>query len=159
MQIEKLIQLSRKTITFCLRVLIDLLSDITFSIINWKSKRVGLSPPANDILLQSGVVLARKIRQGELKSEELVTACIDRIKEINSLINAVVDQNYDEALNEARKCDKYVRSLLGDQELLDHLADRKPFFGVPFSTKEGIKVSGLHHSYGLVSRNNIRYLI
>ena len=38
---------------------------------------------------------------------------------------------------------------------LEKLAEDQPFLGIPFSTKEGIRVRGLHHSYGLVSRRDI----
>ena len=38
---------------------------------------------------------------------------------------------------------------------LAKLAEDQPFLGIPFSTKEGIRVRGLHHSYGLVSRRDV----
>ena len=49
----------------------------------------------NEILLDSAVSLAARIREGRLSSEELVSACVDRIKEVNSLINAVVDTRFE----------------------------------------------------------------
>ncbi|TRY76267.1 hypothetical protein TCAL_10151 [Tigriopus californicus] len=33
-----------------------------------------------------------------------------------------------------------------------HLAETTPFLGVPFSVKEGVRVQGLHQSYGLTAR-------
>ena len=49
----------------------------------------------NEILLSSAVSLAARIREGKLSSEEVVRACVDRIKEVNSLINAVVDTRFE----------------------------------------------------------------
>ena len=49
----------------------------------------------NEILLDSAVSLAARIREGRLSSAELVSACVDRITEVNSLINAVVDNRFE----------------------------------------------------------------
>ena len=46
-------------------------------------------------------------RRGSVSSEELVQACIDRITEVNALINAVVDTRFEAALEEARSCDRW----------------------------------------------------
>ena len=46
-------------------------------------------------------------RIGSVSSEELVQACIDRITEVNALINAVVDTRFEAALEEARSCDRW----------------------------------------------------
>ena len=156
MQTDSLLKQFCHKVGFCFKVLLDLLSDITFHIVYWRSYRRGLPPVTNEILLESAVSLSCKIRTGKVTSEQLVQACICRIKEVNSLINAVVDQRYEAALAEARRCDKLVASLHGDEDALKDLARTKPFLGIPFSTKEGISVTGLHHSYGLVSRRNIK---
>ena len=42
-----------------------------------------------------------------MSSEVLVQACIDRITEVNALINAVVDTRFEAALEEARSCDRW----------------------------------------------------
>ena len=97
--------------------------------------------------------MAARIRRQEIKSEELVEACIERIAEVNSLINAVVDTRFEAAIEEARKCDRILASL--STLALEEIAKDQPFLGVPFSTKEGIRVKGLHHSYGLQARAGI----
>lgn len=73
-------------------------------------------------------------------------------REVNSLINAVVDERYEAALEEARRCDRILSTL--SQPALNQISIDQPLLGVPFSTKEGIAVCGLHHSYGLVSRSS-----
>jgi len=138
--------------TFCLRILIDLVSDITFRLLYWQSRR-GLPPVTKDFLLESATSLAAKIREKKITSEELVRACIERVGEIQSLLNAVVDQRFAEALEEAQKVDRIIASLEGPA--LNEVALDQPFLGVPFSTKEGIRVKGLHHSYGLTCRRDV----
>lgn len=141
-----------RNVTFCLRILIDLVSDITFRLLYWQSRR-GLPPVTKDFLLESATSLAAKIRNKKITSEELVRACIERIGEIQSLLNAVVDQRFADAIEEAQKVDRIIASLEGPA--LSQVAIDQPFLGVPFSTKEGIRVAGLHHSYGLTCRRNV----
>lgn len=138
---------------FCVRLLLDVLSNITFRLL-FRETRKGLPPVTNDILLLSATSLAEKIRRKEITSEQLVAACIERIGEVNSLVNAVVDNRFSEALEEARKVDALISVL--SPPALDQLAVDQPFLGVPCSTKEGIRVAGLHHSYGLLSRKDVR---
>lgn len=49
---------------------------------------------------------ARAIRDGELKSEELVKSCLDRIDEFEPTVQAWVTYNAEHALEQARACDK-----------------------------------------------------
>ena len=95
MQLEDHLLSLWRRIAFCLRVLSDLVSDLSFSALYWRSSRRGLPPVSNEILLDSAVSLAARIREGRLTSAELVSACVDRIKEVNSLINAVVDTRFE----------------------------------------------------------------
>lgn len=152
MDLQKQIWLIWSRVGFCLRLLLDLLSDLSFKIIYCRTCRRGLPRVTSEVLLCSAVSLAEKIRRGERSSEEVVTACIDRIKEVNSLINAVVDQRFEAALEEARKCDRIISSL--SEPALAQISVEQPLLGVPFSTKEGIAVAGLHHSYGLLARRD-----
>lgn len=96
-------------------------------------------------LLRPAVQLAAQIRSGEVKSRELVEACIKRIREVQPLLNAVVDERYDEALREARECDDLVASGKLSPE---QLARDKPLLGVPFTTKNGVGVRGLRQDGG-----------
>ena len=95
MQLENSLHSLWRRIAFCLRVLSDLVSDLSFSALYWRSSRRGLPPVTNEILLDSAVSLAARIREGRLSSAELVSACVDRITEVNSLINAVVDNRFE----------------------------------------------------------------
>lgn len=69
----------------------------------------------------------------QLSSEDVVSSYIERIKEIQPILNCVVEECFEEALKEARKCDQLLKSQ--DAPSVDVLAKEKPLFGVPFTTK------------------------
>jgi fatty acid amide hydrolase 2 len=70
----------------------------------------------------------------------IVQGFIDRIREVNPLINSVVDDRYEVALQEARDADVFLASTILTAEELRH---DKPFLGVPFTTKDSTAVQGL----------------
>lgn len=80
---------------------------------------------------------------------------IDRIEEVNPLLNSVVDQRFSEALKDAEEADKLIASGVWTEE---ELAEKKPFLGVPISTKDCIQVKGLLNTSGLYHRRNTRQL-
>lgn len=112
-----------------------------------------MPPIRNLILMESASSLALKIRTRKLTSVEVVEAFIERCKEINPLLNCVVDQCYSTALKEAAMADKLIASGTLTEE---QLATEKPFLGVPISTKDCIRVKGLLHTAGIWKRRNIR---
>ena len=65
-------------------------------------------------------------------------AFIDRCKEVNGLLNAVVVERYEEAIKEAKEIDEFLK---GDVNR-EILKKTKPFLGVPFTTKESNEVKG-----------------
>nr|CAH7720420.1 unnamed protein product [Callosobruchus chinensis] len=134
-----------------LRYYFDLLIDKVFGFF-YNNLKVPLRSPKNSIVNQSAVALARKIRNKELKSEEVVQAFIDRINEVNPIINSLVDNRFEEALEEARKIDKGIAE--GTIKEADFQA--KPFLGVPFTTKESSAVKGQSFTFGLVKRKGYK---
>jgi len=64
-----------------------------------------------------------KLRQKEISSEELTKACIDRIKAVDQKLNAVVHQNFERALEQAKEVDSK-----GD---FSH-----PLSGIPYLAKD-----------------------
>lgn len=110
-----------------------------------------LPPPDNPILLLSASSLAKKIRRGELKSEEIVQCYIDRIKSVNPILNAVVDNRFTLALEEARDVDILVKSR---RKTIKQMFLETPLLGVPVTVKEGFAVKGLRHTYGSHSRRD-----
>ena len=72
---------------------------------------------------------------------------------MNPLLNCVVDERFTDALKDAEEADKLVASgTISEQEL----ATKKPFLGVPFSTKDCIQVKGLLNTSGLYHRKDHR---
>ncbi|GIY00546.1 fatty-acid amide hydrolase 2-B [Caerostris darwini] len=109
-------------------------------------------PVDNELLYLSAATLAEKIRKAEVSSEEVVKAYIQRIDEVNGLINAVVGSRYAEALDEARFADQLVRS--GTLTVAE-MAEQLPLLGVPFTAKEAILIKGLPSTCGLVCRKGM----
>ncbi|XP_008321624.1 fatty-acid amide hydrolase 2-B [Cynoglossus semilaevis] len=107
-------------------------------------------PPVRDpLLLLPATQLARKIRRREVSSVEVVQAYIDRIQEVNPLINAVVKDRFAAALQEATQVDKLIEEEKGGEDVLE---DRLPLLGVPVSIKESFAVQGMPNATGLISR-------
>ncbi|XP_076751639.1 fatty-acid amide hydrolase 2 [Xylocopa sonorina] len=129
----------------------DCMIDIIFGLFyNYNVEK--LPPIKNNLLLMSASELAEKIRKKEVSSVEVVTAFIERAKEVNKIINAVVEDRYADALEEAKEVDK----LLEKMENVDAIKKEKPFLGVPFTTKESNEAKGMLHTMGLVCRRDVR---
>ncbi|XP_018373287.1 PREDICTED: fatty-acid amide hydrolase 2 isoform X1 [Trachymyrmex cornetzi] len=134
-----------------LHFIFDSIIDFAFGMYyDKKAKKV--PPVKNKLLLESAVSLAEKIRTKKVTSEEIVKAYIERCKEVNDLINAVVECRYLDAIEEAKAVDAMIEKGVD----LEKIRITQPFLGVPFTTKESNRVKGLIHSMGLLSRRNHR---
>lgn len=111
-------------------------------------------PPVGDPILQmSATELAEQIREGELSSESVVRAFVDRILEVEPYVNATVECRFGEALREAREADILVSSgTLTKQQLMKE----KPLLGVPFSVKCLLTVKGLRSTAGSLLFQDVR---
>lgn len=78
-------------------------------------------------------------RNKKVSSEHVVTTFINRCKQVNGLMNVIVDERYDEAIEEAKEVDR----LLARSTDIDMLKATKPFLGVPFTTKESNEAKGI----------------
>lgn len=133
------------------RIIIDRIIDFCFSLYYDESKKIAVPEAKTSLLMESAVSLAKKIRNKEITSEVVVQSFIERIKEVNPILNAVVDTRYEDALAEAKEVDKMLSS-----ETLSDIEQTKPFLGVPFTTKDSTACKGLLHTMGLVSRHNVK---
>ncbi|XP_068164379.1 fatty-acid amide hydrolase 2-A-like [Antennarius striatus] len=109
-------------------------------------------PVSNPLLLLSATQLAKKIRRREVSSVEVVQAYIDRIQDVNPLVNAVVKDRFDAALQEAAQVDKLIEEETGGEEVLE---DRLPLLGVPLSVKDYFSLQGMPLTTGVVSRQGV----
>nr|CAD7424654.1 unnamed protein product [Timema monikensis] len=88
-----------------------------------------------------------------ISAVEVVEGFVERIKQVNPLINAVVCDRFELALKEAVEADE----LIGSGKLTkEQLQQQKPFLGIPFTTKDSTAAKGLLHTLGLVSRRNTK---
>ncbi|CAL1290291.1 unnamed protein product [Larinioides sclopetarius] len=111
-----------------------------------------VSPVTNPLLLKSATKLAQEIREGKLKSAEVVQAYIDRILEVEPLINATGDRCFENAIAKAKEVDSLIASGSFSRE---YLSKEKPLLGVPFSIKLIFKAKGLRCTAGYKAFENL----
>lgn len=92
-------------------------------------------PSLNEL---SGIEIKQKLLSQEITSEEVVAACFDRIEKIENKIRAFTMLYKEEALNEAKKIDKLIKS----GKKVGNLA------GIPLAVKDLISVKGHRTSAG-----------
>lgn len=111
-----------------------------------------LIPVTNPLLMMSAMQLAQRIRRREVSSVEVVQAYIDRIQEVNPLLNAMVQDRFAAALLEAAQVDKLIEEETGGEDVLE---DRLPLLGVPLTVKEAFALQGMPNTAGVVSRRGV----
>ncbi|MDH5816660.1 MAG: amidase [Candidatus Nezhaarchaeota archaeon] len=79
--------------------------------------------------METVVELVEKLRGREIRAQELVESCLERITKLNPKINAFVTLN-PRAIDEAKR------------------AEGKPLGGLPIAVKDNTNVSGLRTTYG-----------
>uniref|UniRef100_A0A023GE29 Putative amidase n=1 Tax=Amblyomma triste TaxID=251400 RepID=A0A023GE29_AMBTT len=102
-------------------------------------------PIKNELLLRSATRLAADIREGKLKSADLVGAYIRRIKEVQPLLNAVVEDVFEDALRKAEEVDRLVAS---GSRTVQQLELEQPLLGIPITTKNSVAVKGMRYDVG-----------
>jgi amidase len=87
----------------------------------------------SDLMFRGASELAAMVRSGEISSRELVQTSLERIEELNPMLNAFVQVDDEGALATA-----------------DEIAsgDERPFAGVPIAIKNNRPVKGLRLTYG-----------
>ncbi|GJQ74763.1 hypothetical protein Trydic_g21609 [Trypoxylus dichotomus] len=107
----------------------------------------------NDVLKYSATTLAKKIRQKEITCMEVIKAYIERIKEVNPIINAVVQERFSDALKDAEKVDKIISN---NEFSEDYIAKKFPLLGVPLTVKESCQLKGLSYCVGTKKRLGLK---
>lgn len=79
-----------------------------------------------------------------MTSEQLVTAYIARVQEVNSSLNAVIEDRYEAALQDARLADSFIAKASTEFDRVA-LFTRYPLLGVPFTVKESCGLKGGSH--------------
>lgn len=106
----------------------------------------------SDFLRLSALQLAARIRSAETTSVQVVEAHIERLRQVNPIINAVVVERIADARVEAADADREVAAARA-AGTLDQLP---PFLGVPCTIKESFHFAGMPNTSGLVSRVGLK---
>ncbi|CAG9772552.1 unnamed protein product [Ceutorhynchus assimilis] len=136
------------TIMFAIIRLLDIISEPFFKC-RAKNKKLNLPPIRNDLLKISATELASKIRRKQISSLDICEAYIERVKEVNPTLNAVVEDRFNEALKEAKQVNSYLQTTSLSEAELEKI---KPLLGVPVTIKEACAVKGMTHCTGSLSR-------
>ncbi|UJR16507.1 hypothetical protein I4U23_003409 [Adineta vaga] len=120
------------------------------------NQKFRLPPITNQLLLQSATVIAKRIRQRETTSYDVVRVHIDRIRAVQPFLNVYVDERFSQALAEAQEIDRILDAVKRGQRGLPNewSEERAPFLGVPFAIKESMQFPGFHNSTGIVARKD-----
>ncbi|XP_030370328.1 fatty-acid amide hydrolase 2-A [Scaptodrosophila lebanonensis] len=111
-------------------------------------------PSIRDPLLTLSVRdLRNKLKARQLSSVDLVNAYIKRIEDVNPKLNAVVEDRFKTALQEARSIDKRIWEHAGHA---DELFKEFPLLGMPFTIKESCALAGMSFAVGSTVRSHIR---
>ena len=86
---------------------------------------------ADDLFTLPVRALAAALRRGELSSEAVTRAFLDRIEAVNPRLNAVVQIRADAALAEARAADRVPAD------------GRGPLHGVPMTIEDSLDTAGI----------------
>jgi len=96
----------------------------------------------DELIYKSTAALADAIRQKQVSSEEVVCACLKRIREVNPKLNAVVQLRAEAAREQAREADR----ALARGEI------QGPLHGVPFTLKDALETQGVISTGGTTGR-------
>lgn len=110
-----------------------------------------LPPIKSDVLRLSATDLAAKIRSKQITSESVVKAYIERIKDVNPVLNAVVEDRFDGALKDAKRADDLCATMTTSE-----IATKYPLLGVPFTVKESCGLKGLSFVIGSLPRKGLK---
>ncbi|GIY47928.1 fatty-acid amide hydrolase 2-A, partial [Caerostris extrusa] len=135
-----------------IRYVLDYFSEIIFTWL-YRGKHVPLPPIKDQCILEPAHILAAKIRRRQLSSAHLVKVYINRIKEIQPIVNAVVEDRFSEAILEAQAIDDFLKETTKREE---QLIEETPFLGVPVTIKEAIAVKDCLFTVGLAARRGVR---
>jgi len=100
----------------------------------------------NNLLNLDATEIAELIKERKITSEEVVMTLINHIEKVNPSLNAVVEERFSEALEEAKWKDAAI-----DEADWNH----QPLYGVPISIKESLNVEGMKTTGGIIHRKDL----
>ena len=92
----------------------------------------------------------------KIKCEDLVRAYIDRCRAVQPNINAIVENSFDAAIEDAKQVDRRVRHELdGNRPLTGVSVHSQPLLGIPFTAKDSFAIRDMPWTSGLYTRRGI----
>lgn len=76
----------------------------------------------------------------------MIRSYVERVKQVNPLINAVVEDRFEAAIQDAKNVDLEVEAA-HQHGTVHELAIQKPLLGVPLTVKESCCVKGTNYTY------------
>ncbi|XP_075234495.1 fatty-acid amide hydrolase 2 isoform X2 [Lycorma delicatula] len=107
-------------------------------------------PITNELLMLSASSLAHKIRTRQLTCVEVISAYIGRIRDVNPVLNAIVQDRFHDAMEEAHAVDALLANNTKSPEVI---AAEMPLLGIPLTIKESIGVKGMSNN---AARSNVK---
>ncbi|CAG9818386.1 unnamed protein product [Phaedon cochleariae] len=106
----------------------------------------------NDLLLLSAIELAEKIRNRKISCELVIKAYITRIQQVNPIINAVIEDRFQAALEDAKRVDDFLHN---QTMTIEEIKEQSPLLGVPITIKGSIEVAAMKSTSGMVARADV----
>ncbi|KAM8705024.1 hypothetical protein ACLKA7_009478 [Drosophila subpalustris] len=110
----------------------------------------------NRLITYNLLELRNRLRARQLTSVELVTVYIERIKEVNPKLNAIVEERFESALREAADVDRLIANANGNLKNLRNLFEKQPLLGLPMTVKESCALAGMSFAVGSLARRQLR---
>ncbi|KAK8384835.1 hypothetical protein O3P69_014416 [Scylla paramamosain] len=129
---------------------------VLFVVVAGWRRKISLPPVFNPVLLLSASQLAHDIRERKLTSLEVVRCYVTRISNVNPVLNALTQEDFQGALLLARRVDERLDQGYRNGSLTkEWVKTHQPLLGVPFTVTESISVAGLPHTGGLLAREGL----
>lgn len=109
---------------------------------------ININPDLKKIILESPVTkLIELLNNKKITSEQILVSYYERARTIGRDLELICETRFEEALQEARECDKI-------RAKTENPAELPPLFGIPISLKEVFQTKGLDSTYGVIALMN-----
>ncbi|XP_037955271.1 fatty-acid amide hydrolase 2-B-like [Teleopsis dalmanni] len=139
-----------------MQFMIKIAYTIVYKLLNfvYSPEKNELPPIEDDTILLSLTEVLKRLQTRELSSVELLESYMERIRDVNPYLNAIVETRFDDALEEANRVDAMLK--LSTPERLNELYKNQPLLGVPFTVKEACGVKDLSFEVGSLKRQGMK---
>ncbi|CAB3403918.1 unnamed protein product [Caenorhabditis bovis] len=110
--------------------------------------------PTDPLLLLSATKIIQKLKNREITSSQLIESYIQRIEQVNPIINAVVVKVFDDARKQAKEVDEFIAE--SSDEQIAQKFEAQPLYGVPFTIKDSMEVTGHVVTSGSFCRKDVK---